>query len=379
MSSATIPTAAALRAAFDAPAPLTVGLEEELMLLDPETLNLSPQARTLLSRLGGDERFKLELPASQLEILTAPAASVGEAADQLARGRADLLEAIGDAARPAAAAVHPFAAPDGELNSDARYAHTVQEFGPVARRQLVCALQIHVAVGDADRTLAVHDALRSYLPELASLAANGPFHAGVDTGLASIRPKIAEALPRQGIPPRLERWEAFAEALRWGRAAGVVPSPGVWWWELRPNAAFGTLELRVPDAQTTVAEAAAVAAVIHSLIGTLAARAEAGEPLPCPPTWRIAENRWLACRHGVEGTLVDLTTGERRAARERLHELVDELEPAAQRLGCTQELSGARTLVERNGAMRQRAVAHNLGLRGLAGWLADRFPPQAEV
>jgi glutamate---cysteine ligase / carboxylate-amine ligase len=379
MSSGTIPTAAALRAAFDAPGPLTVGLEEELMLLDPETLDLSPRASALLPRLDGEHRFKLELPASQLEILTAPAGTVTEAVEQLGRGRADLLEAIGDAARPAAAAVHPFAAPDGELNADARYAYTMEEFGPVARRQLVCALQVHVAVGDADRTLAVHDALRSYLPELAALAANGPFHAGVDTELASVRPKIAETLPRQGIPPPLESWEGFAGALRWGRAARVVPTPRVWWWELRPNPAFGTLELRVPDAQTTVSEAGAVAAVAHSLVGTLAARAEAGEPLPCDPTWRIAENRWLACRHGVEGALVDLATGERRSARERLHELLDELEPAAERLGCTKELAGARALIEHNGAMRQRAAARELGLHGLVGWVADRFAPHGEV
>src|SRR5215211_214386 len=376
MSSGTSPTPAELRAAFDATEPLTVGLEEELMLLDPETLYRWPRSHALLSRLDGDPRFKLELPASQLEIVTAPRRSVAEAVGELARGRIELADAARGSARPAAAAVHPLAPPEGELNSDGRYLHTIRGYGPVARRQLVSALQVHVALGDADLTLAVHDALRSYLPELAALAANGPFYGGADTELASVRPKIGESLPRQGIPPPLESWEGFAEALRWGRRADVVPAAGVWWWELRPNINFGTLEIRVPDAQTTVAEAAAVAAVAHALVARLAASAGAGEPLPVHASWRIAENRWLACRHGVEGSLADLTTGARRPARERLHELLDELQPAAERLGCSAELASARSLVAENGAMRQRAAASELGLRALPGWLADRFPPR---
>ena len=147
----------------------------------------------------------------------------------------------------------------------------------MARRQLVCALQVHVAVGGADRTLAVYNALREHLPELAALAANAPFHAGADTGLASIRPKISEGLPRQGIPPAFASWDELAAELRWGTTAGALPELALWWWELRPHLSHGTLELRVPDAQTTVAEAAAVAAVAHALVVRLAERHDAGE------------------------------------------------------------------------------------------------------
>ena len=145
----------------------------------------------------------------------------------------------------------------------------------MARRQLVCALQVHVAVGGADRTLAVYNALREHLPELAALAANAPFHAGADTGLASIRPKISEGLPRQGIPPAFASWEELAAELRWGRTAGALPELALWWWELRPHLSHGTLELRVPDAQTTIAEAAAVAAVGQALVVRLAERHDA--------------------------------------------------------------------------------------------------------
>src|SRR5213075_2861884 len=133
-------------------------------------------------------------------------------------------------------------------------------------------LQVHVAPGDAERTLAVYNALRGHLPELAALAANAPFHAGRDTGFASVRPLIGGLLPRQGVPPAIPSWEAFAETLRWGRVAGAVPEPRRWWWELRPHLAFGTLELRVPDAQTTVADAAAVAAFVHALVARLGER-----------------------------------------------------------------------------------------------------------
>jgi glutamate---cysteine ligase / carboxylate-amine ligase len=379
MSSEPSPTGAELRAAFDAPSPLTVGIEEELMLLDPGTLDLTPRAREVLERTGGDTRFKLELPASQVEIVTAAHASVPEAMRELAAARSDLAEAAVGIARPAGAAVHPFAPAEGELTDDERYLPTIDEFGRVARRQLVCAFQVHVAVGGAERTLAVHNSLRSFLPELAALAANGPFHEGADTGLASIRPKIAEALPRQGVPPPIASWDGLAGDLGWGARSQRIHSPRVWWWELRTHPVFGTLEIRVPDAQTTLDEAAAVAAFAHALVGLLAERFEAGEPLPRDPTWRIEENRWSACRDGVEGTLADLATGERRATRDRIGVLLDELEPVAARLGCSRPLAGCHALAERNGAIRQRTVAAEAGLRGLAAWLAERFLAPLEV
>ena len=367
------PTAQELRAAFDRQEPFSVGLEEELMLLDPATHDLRPRARDVVDTLSGDPRFKLELPAAQLEIVLPPHRDLGAAVESLADARRELAAATEGKLRLAAAGAHPFAAPEGDLNGGERYDRTLSEYGAIARRQLVFALQVHVAVGDAERALAVYNALRSYLPELAALAANAPFHAGIDTDLASVRPKIAEALPRQGVPPVLKSWDEYAAALRWGAVSGAFPDPRVWWWELRPHPAFGTLELRVPDAQTTVAEAAAVAAVARTLVAWLAEQHRAGETLPIAPVWRIEENRWWAARDGVEGELADLGTGERRPTRDRLAELLDELEPVAARLGCAAELGGARRLAEENGATRQRAVAEKDGVRAVAAWLADRY------
>jgi len=359
---------AALRDAFDAPAPLTIGLEEEGMLLDPVSLDLAPVAAAVLAR---SDAGKLELPAAQVEIATLPAATVGDAIEQLAAGRKAIAEACEGIALPAVAGAHPFAAPLGELNAGERYDAILDEYGDIARAQLVCGLQVHVAVGGADATLAVYNALRGHLPELAVLAANAPFHAGRDTGLASVRPLISGLLPRQGVPPAFASWDELAETLRWGEAAGAVPEPRRWWWELRPHVDFGTLELRVPDAQTTLADAAAVAAFAHALVAWLAGRHAAGERLPAPASWRIAENRWTALREGLDGAFADLESGERVPVRDILRQRLEELAPVARTLGCAGELAGAAQLVTANGALRQRAVAG--GPREVARALADAY------
>ena len=366
-------TAAEIERAFDAADPLAVGVEEELMLLDLETGDLAPRAAEVLELLGGDPRYKLELPASQLEIVSGPCGSVAELGARMASGRAELAAAVDGVVGLGAAGTHPFAAVEGELNPGERYRPTAEGFGRYARRQLVLALQVHVALGSAERTLAVYAGLRSLLPEIAALAANAPFHGGVDTGLASVRPKISESLPRQGVPPPLESWDEYAAALAWGRRSGAMPGDYTWWWELRPHPRFGTLELRVPDAQTTPEAAAAVAAFAHCLVAWLADRADAGEAFAPTPSWRIAENRWWALRDGVEAELADLETGERRPVRELLTEMLGELEPYGRRLECAAELAGVGELIVANGAMRQRAIAAERGLQGLIGWLRERF------
>jgi glutamate---cysteine ligase / carboxylate-amine ligase len=359
---------------FDAVEPLTVGLEEEVMLLEPDTLELAARAPELLARLPDDGRFKLEMPASQIELVTSPRGDVPAAIADLRAARIVLLDKSEGLARPAAAGVHPFSAAEGPLNPDPRFAHTAREYGPLASRQLVCALQVHVAVGGSERTLAVYHGLRELLPLLAALSANAPVYRGRDTALASVRPKIAELLPRQGVPPALAGWDDLERELRWGAAAGTVPRSGSWWWELRPHLDFGTLELRVPDAQTTVADAGAIAAVVQALVARLAESHEAGEDGGEPiPTWRIEENRWAACRYGTEAEFADLRSGERMPAAECLHGLIDGLEPFGGRLGTGESLDHARRLVERNGAMRQRSVYAEHGAYGLAGWLAGRF------
>ena len=366
--------ASVLRERCAATEPLLVGLEEELMVLDAETLDLAPCAPQLLGRVDGDPRFKLELPAAQIELITSPEATVPAAAAQLARARAQLEAVAAPDLRVAGAGVHPFAATRGAVNSGERHDATVAEYGPIAERQLVFGLHVHVSVGDADRAVAIHDALRSYLPEIAALAANAPFYDGSDSGLASVRPKVSELLPRQGVPPVIGSLEAYAEELRWGARSGAVPHPRRWWWGLRVHPEIGTVEVRIPDTQTTGAETAAVAALVHALVADLVARHAAREVLAVAPTWRIDANRWSACRHGVAGEMADLSSGEREPTAERLLRLVDGLSESARALGCARALDGARAMIEAGGpAAAQRSVAARGDLRDVVRALADRF------
>jgi carboxylate-amine ligase len=345
------PTPERLRSLFDAVEPLTVGAEEELMVLDAETLDLAPAADDVLKRVAGDDRFKGELPAAQVEIATHPLRSAGAVGEALASGRRDLVSAVEGKWRFGAAGVHPFSAAEGALSSADQYQETSRRYGRVARRQLVFALQVHVAVGGAERTLAVYNALRSYLPEVAALAANARWHDSQDSGFASVRPKIAEALPRQGVPPLLRSWDEYAAALAWGSRSGLFPTHW-WWWELRPHVRFGTLEIRAPDAQTRITEAIGIVALVHALVAWLAARHEAGEELPIHPRWTIEENRWAAARDGVDGVLADLETGELRDTRACLLGLLEEVQGHG-----GPELEHARALVAENGAVRQRSAA----------------------
>ena len=340
-----------MRDAFEQATPFTVGLEEELMLLDPQTLDLAPRAAQALEALDGDPRFKLEMPAAQLEIVTAPHRSVGDAAAELASARAAASAA---GLRLAGAGAHPFASGTGPLNPGERYESIGAEYATVANRQLVFGLHVHVGVPGPDRALAVYNALRSYLPELAALAANAPFYEGRDSGLASVRSRISGLLPRQGVPPAFASFAAYERALEW---CGFE-DPRQWWWELRLHPALGTIEVRVPDTQRTIEDTAAIAAVAHALVVRLAERHDAGEPLPAAESWRIDQNRWSACRHGLEGEMRDLVSGERQPTRARVAALLGDLGVA---------------MPDGDGAKRQRAIAAERGLRGLVAWLSDGF------
>ncbi|HXH57307.1 carboxylate-amine ligase [Iamia sp.] len=353
-----------VRGVFDATDPFTIGLEEEVLLVDPATHAPAPVAAEVVRAAGGDARIKQELPACQVELLTRPHRSVEGARDELAAARAALIRACDGVVAPAAAAVHPWAPATTAVGPSERHRAIEDDFGEVARRQLIGALQVHVALGTADCTLAVYNALRGYLPEIAALAAAAPFYEGRDTGLASVRPVIAGQLPRQGVPPVLESWDAFVDHLEWGTASGTVPEPRRWWWELRPHVIHGTLEVRVPDVQPTVAASAAVAETVYALIRHLAQRHHDGEALDAHPTWRIAENRWCALRDGIHGRLADLESGEAIPTRRRLRDIFDQIEPHSEA-----GLDAARAVTEHTAADQLRQA----GLRGATGWLIEAF------
>ncbi|HYN99543.1 MAG TPA: YbdK family carboxylate-amine ligase [Actinomycetota bacterium] len=349
----------------------TFGLEEEIMVLDPVTLDLLPRGVALLEGLDG--RFKAELPAAHAEIASSPATSFGELARELGECRRVLAAHVGDRARLAVAGVHPFSSRFGDLNEGERYQLLLAKYGDVARQQLVCGLHLHLAVGGPDRTLAVYNALRSYLPEIAALAANAPIYDGRDTTLASVRPLLSGMLPRMGVPPALESFDEYASHLNWGIDANRMGRPAEWWWELRLHGALGTLEIRVPDGQTTLEDALAIGAVALGTALWLADRFD-GKDLPSPvASWKINENRWSALHRGMDSTLIDLETGVPGPAAKRIDWLLDQIGPAAGRLGGTEHLSRARRIAENNGAQKQRELFLGSGARAVTEWLADRF------
>lgn len=369
------PAASGHRRAFDAQeADLTVGVEEEVMLLDAASLALVPECERLLEQLAGDPRFSPELPAAQLELISPVCANADELLVPLLAARRDLLRVAAPGVRLAGAGTHPFASAEGAITPRSRYAQIAHEYQWAARRGLAWGLHVHVAIRGADRALAVHDAIREWLPLLAAIAGNAPFHEGADSGLASVRPKLAEGFPRQGVPPAWGSWAEYEAFLAWG-AREQAFTQGQLWWEARLHPGFGTLEVRVCDQPATAAGSAALAAVVQGLCGLLADRFDAGM-LPAPaPRERIEENRWRALRHGLDGTLLDLESGEARPARELACALLELLAPYADLLGSSRALGDAWQLVERTGAERQRDAAASAGgdLRPVVEMLAQAY------
>lgn len=356
--------------AFEEAGGFTVGLEEELILLDPGTLDPTPAASEVLRLLDGDERFAGELKRAQLEIDTPPSRTVGGAVRELAAARRELVDRLAGSLRLAAVGTHPRRETLGDVSPGDRYRALLDEYQWLARGAIGCGLHVHVAAGGAERSVAVFDAARSHLPELAALSANSPFRGGEDTGLASIR-QLGETFPRTGVPPAFGDWDGLVRYLEWGRRGALFPDGTHVWWDLRLGLAHGTIELRVCDAQTRVADSGALAALFACVVAELSARFDAGERLPARPAHLIAENAWRALRHGVRASFVDLDTGEQQPARERIAALVERLAPTAERLGCAAELEGVDALLRETGADRQRAAAGRGGIDAVLRQLVE--------
>ena len=280
----------------DAEIPFTVGLEEELTVVDRSTLDPVPAARELLARLPYDGQFRPEEYPSQLELVTRVAATAADARRELSGLRRATLLAAGDDG-------------PGLLASGSH---------PLSSHRLACSLHVHVAVPGAARALAVFNALRSYLPDLAALGSNGAFTEGRDTGLVSVRSRLNRLFPRVGVPPVLPHWEDYLGLLSAVVRTGASPDASYLWWDLRPSPAFGTLEIRGVDAQSRLDDVAALTAVVQALVAWLGRRFDAGERLPIHDSHRIAENAWRAHRNGLGGWMVDLDTGARISTQERL-------------------------------------------------------------
>jgi carboxylate-amine ligase len=365
------PRDASIREGFERVAPFTVGVEEEYMLVDPETFEFAPVAEHALLLAGDDARLAPEFRASQIEAIAPPAATVAEVERSLVAARRRVAAALAGEAWLVACGTHPLAHDPGPVTARPRYQRLARSHPWAAAHVVTCGLHVHVAVSGADRALAVYNALRGYLPELVALGANAPFHHGEDTGLASVRPKLNQYWPRSGVPPAFASWHEVAELESWARDGGAYPDESFQWWDLRLRPVYGTLEVRAPDVQTRVEDSATIAAFVQALVYELASRYEAGETLPVASSERIQENLWLATRDGLAGRLIELESGRSVWTKDRLVALVERLLPWAAMLGCDRELLGVgRIAVDGGGAGSQRRLYDALGGTGLVAALA---------
>src|SRR5215207_5022947 len=283
-------------------APWTVGLEEEVMLLDPDG---SPAWRSedVLRELPPDlaEHTRGETHGLALELATTPHTTVAGAANELRGMRAGLAETVrGLGLRAAVAGTHPMVrAEEVEVSPGARYQYLHASLRELARREPTFALHVHVAVPDPELAVRAYNGMRAHIPVLLALAANSPFTRGRDSGLASARTPVFQAFPRTGIPREMTSYAEYVEAIDVLMRCGAIPEPTFIWWDVRLQPKLGTLEVRVMDAQTRIRDTAALAALVQCL-----ARLEAldglAEPELCFAPEVVDENRFLAARDGIE-------------------------------------------------------------------------------
>jgi carboxylate-amine ligase len=347
----------------------TVGVELELHLVDAETGELVSAAVDLLQELGvshpGGEhpRAKHELFQSTIEIITDVCETPAEAKQDLQATLAEVREVAGRrGVVPVSAGTHPFGRPADQLISPSpRYRELVEAMQWPARRLLICGMHVHVGISDGERAIAIINELRRHLPLLLALSASSPYFDSEDSGLASARSKVFEALPTAGLPPQISDWTDFERFMATLLDTDCIASIREVWWDVRPHPEFGTVELRMFDAPHTLWEVAALAALAQALVASCDRQIGHGD-LPEPPLeWTVRENRWFASRYGMDASLIvehqDTGGVERRPVRELVTELVDELRPIARELGSEHELDDVLTLLEvGSGTERQRRV-----------------------
>jgi len=341
-------------------APWTIGLEEEVMLLEPGTWQLDSRSDEVLAALPDEMRGRTaaETHGSALEIETAPHADVAGAAGELCSlrsGLATVLEPLG--MRAAVAGTHPFTLwEDVEVSPGARYQFLYSSLRELARREPTFGLHVHVAVPNPEQAVRAFNRVRAHLPMLLALSGNSPFWQGRDTGLASMRTPLFQAFPRVGIPRVFRSYAEYVESIDMLLRCDAFPEPTFLWWDVRLQPRFGTLEVRVMDAQTRVSDTAALTALVQCLVRLEALEGHVGHALVTRPEV-LEENRFIAARDGMDAKLIDPDIERRRPAREWLGELLDACASHAVDLGCVEELESVRALAAAPGAARQRSLA----------------------
>lgn len=348
------------REKFESSQDFTIGLEEEFAIVNPDSLELEHRFEDVYAACQKDELLAEsaagELIAAEIEIRSGRSESFAEAIERQRERRARLFDLVaGMGLTLAATGTHPWANYlDQRIIDTPHYSRLREELGWVAQRNNTWSLHLHMGVRGADRAIAVCDWLRELLPLLLALSANSPFLDRRDTGLHTVRTEIfTRTFPRCGVPSPFRDWETYAGFIGELQRLGSVVESTQLWWSVRPHHSFGTVEVRICDAQTRGEESFGLAALIAACVAQTALDYDEhgyegrGAPLA---DRQIEENLWRAIRHGAGGKLIDFRRGEEMPARSVLEEILDWTEPARTELGLEIELP------ERNGAERARAA-----------------------
>jgi glutamate---cysteine ligase / carboxylate-amine ligase len=361
----------------------TLGVEEELMIVDDETLDLANSIEGLLNDLSDvptEGYVKPELMESVCEIATTTTANTAEAGAQLRALRRQVQQVAGQRGLAiGSAGTHPFALwEDQRIVARPRYRDLISGLQFVARQEIIFGIHVHVGLDDPDKAIHVTNGMRVHIPLLLALSANSPFWRGDATGLDSTRTPIFRAFPRVGIPPRYDSYEDWSKRIEFMMSAKAIGDYTYLWYDVRPHPNFGTVEIRVMDSQTRVEHTLALAALVQAMVKELAEHYEAGKRLSRYPYEMLDENKWLAARHGLDGQLVDLPKTARVPVVELGRRVMERMRPHAEELGSENELDGLEDILENgNGASRQIVVYDaNHDLREVVREVVDATVPE---
>lgn len=341
---------------------LTLGIEEEYLLVDPESRDLAtdpPQElfTTCESRIG--PHVTTEFLRSQIEIATPVCKDIDEARVELKRLRGEVSQVANDfGLRIIAASTHPFANWEKQKHTPKeRYDALARDMGGAIRRMLICGMHVHVGIENPDLRVDVMNQVSYFLPHLLALSASSPFWQGQDMGLVSSRLTVFDGMPRTGIPDRFESFADYERLIDRMVESGGLEDASKIWWDIRPSNRFPTLEMRITDVCTRVEDALTIAALYQSITRHLVRLRRRNLRWRLYPRMLIQENRWLAMRHGVNGQLVDLGKGRRSTYSQLASELLETIREDAEELGCVDAVDRVRTIVEGgSSAIRQKSV-----------------------
>ena len=385
------PAASVVEHKFGASDPYTLGVEEEYMLLDPQSFDLVQHIETVLDAVQGDEladRINSELMQSVLEIATPVCTTAGDVMRELTTLRGYVRDVARDQGlRVGSAGTHPFSLFERQrITAKDRYHALIDQLQYVARRELIFGMHIHVAVDDPDKAIQVVNALLPHLAPLLAMSASSPFWRGEPTGLASSRQIVFSAFPRSGPPPRFRDYADYAGVVGQLERTGCIADYTHIWWDIRPHPKWGTIEVRICDAVTRLEDAVAIAAYCQAVVKAICEQYESGAEVPTYHRILTSENKWLAARYGLEAPVMDLATGRRiRIPLAKLiRRTLREIEPHARELGSERELEGIAELLGRgNSAERQLRVFNaNRDITEVVRAIADateRLPTEAPV